>query len=367
VRISVQMYTEWLSTTILRRPPRLVDPHWIDFALQHVEPTFSLTRCFARVVATRRETADMTTLVLRPNRRFGGFVPGQYVPLRVVIGGVAHERCYSVTSEPHEPTLAITVKRQPSGTVSRWVADAARVGDVVEIGQAAGDFVLPPSSEAPLLFIAGGSGITPVSSLIRAALRRRGDTDAVLLYYARRRVDFAFADQLTDLVARHPRFRVRFLPQATGDGCAAAGRFSAGQLSAWAPDYAERDTFVCGPDGLTRAVTRHWADSGLTDRLRREAFAVAPDVDPAERVAASISFRRSARTVESTAPTLLAIAEGAGLRPPTGCRMGICRTCTCTKVSGTVRDRVTGAVDSTAGSRIRICVSEPLGPVTLDL
>jgi ferredoxin len=65
--------------------------------------------------------------------------------------------------------------------------------------------------------------------------------------------------------------------------------------------------------------------------------------------------------------TLLGIAEAAGLRPPTGCRMGICRTCTCTKVSGAVRDRITGAVDTRAGSRIRIYVSEPLGPVTLDL
>lgn len=364
---SVQLFTHTHSTSLVGRRPPLVDPHWIDFALRHLAPTFSLTRCFARVVATRRETADMTTLELRPNGRFGGFAPGQSIPLRVRIGGVTHERCYSLTSEPHEPTLAITVKRQASGTVSRWVADAARVGDVVEIGQAAGDFLLPPSSAVPLLFIAGGSGITPVSSLVRAALRRRGDADVVLLYYARRRADFAFAEQLTDLAARHPRFCVRFLPQTPGDGCAPAGRFSAAQLAACAPDYAQRDTFLCGPEGLTDAVTRHWADAGLTRKLRREAFVVAHDVDPAERAAVSISFRRSARTVESTAPTLLAVAEGAGLRPATGCRMGICRTCTCTKVSGTVRDRVTGAVDSAAGSRIRICVSEPLGPVTLDL
>ena len=345
----------------------LIDAHWMDFAVRHVNPTFSLTRTFARVVASRRETADMTTLVLRPNGRFRGFVPGAYVPVRVAIGGVVHERCYSVTSEPHEPTLAITVKRQPAGMVSRWVADVATVGDVIEIGQAAGDFVLPATSAAPLLFIAGGSGITAVGSLVRAALRRRGDADVVLLYYARRRVDFAFGAELADLAARHRRFRVRLLQQTRDDGCAPAGRFSAAHLAAWAPDYAKRDAFLCGPAGLTQAVTRHWADAGLAHRLRREAFVLAPEGDDAGRAAASISFRRSARTVQSTAPTLLAIAEGAGLRPPTGCRMGICRTCTCTKVSGTVRDRVTGAVDSAPGSRIRICVSEPLGPVTLDL
>ena len=359
---------------MLDRPSApLVDAHWLDFAVQHLDPTFSFTRTLARVVAIRRETADITTLVLAPNGRFRGFVAGQYVPLRVVIGGVVHERCYSPTSEPHERgILAITVKRQPLGTVSRWVADTAAVGDVIEIGPAAGDFVLPdadaePGRAMPLLLIAGGSGITAVRSLARAALQRDANADAVLLYYARRRADFAFAAELEDLAAHHARFRVHFLPQMLDDGRAPAGRFSAAHLAAWAPDYAQRATYLCGPDGLSNAVTRHWADVGLAHRLRREAFGPTPDDDQAERVAASISFRRSVLTVESTAATLLAAAEDAGLRPATGCRMGICRTCTCTKVSGTVRDRVTGAIDSAAGSRIRICVSEPLGPVTLDL
>jgi ferredoxin-NADP reductase len=219
----------------------------------------------------------------------------------------------------------------------------------------------------PLLFVAGGSGITAVRSLLRAALRRRDDADVVLLYYARRRVDFAFADDLAELAARHPRCRVHLLAQQPDEGRAPAGRFSAAHLAAWAPDHALRDTFVCGPPGLMQAVTGHWAAAGLAHALRKEAFVPVPAEDAPDRVASRISFRRSARTVESTAPTLLAIAEGAGLRPPAGCRMGICRTCTCTKLSGTVRDRVTGAVDSAAGSRIRICVSEPLGAVSLDL
>jgi len=350
-----------------RSPTPLVDTHWIDFALQHLDRTFSLTRTFTRVVKTRHETADMTTLVLKPNRRFRGFVPGQYVPVRVAIGGVLHERSYSVTSEPHERTLAITVKRQPTGTVSRWLADEAEPGDVIEIGQAAGDFVLPASAAAPLLFIAGGSGITAVYSLVRAALRRRRDANIVLLYYARGHADLAFARELGELAARHPLFRVAFLPQVLDDGRAPAGRFSSTHLATWAPDYPERDAFLCGPAGLTRAVASYWEDAGLTHKLRREAFVLGSDDDRTDRVAASVSFRRSVRTVQSAAPTLLAIAEEAGLRPSTGCRMGICRTCTCTMVSGTVRDRVTGAIESAAGSRIRICVSEPLGPVTLDL
>lgn len=361
------MFSHFPQSAPPRSRVRLFDSDWIDFALQHWSPTFSLTRTLARIVGTRHETPDMRTLFLRPNRSFRGFTPGQHVPVRVVLGGVVHERCYSLTGDPAEPTLAITVKRQPRGTVSRWLVDAAAVGDVLEIGPAAGTFVLPDAPAAPLLFLAGGSGITPVWSLVREALRRAADADVALLYYARRSADFAFASELAGLAARHPRLRVHLLPQAPDDASAPAGRFSASQLTALVPDYAERDAFLCGPEGLMHAATRHWTDAGLAARLRREEFGPATREDPPGRVAAAVSFRRSGRTVASALPTLLAIAEEAGLRPATGCRMGICRTCTCTKVSGMVRDRVTGAIDASPGSRIRICVSEPLGPVTLDL
>jgi ferredoxin-NADP reductase len=239
---------------------------------------------------------------------------------------------------------------------------------VLGLGVAAGDFVLPSPLPARFLFIAGGSGITAVQAVLRAALRARHDADAVLLYYARRPADFAFAGELRDLASRHPGFGVHFLAQRPVDGTAPAGHFSAAHLAAWAADHAERQTFVCGPAGLMRAVARHWTDAGLSDRLRSEAFAPLPDEDGArDRESVPVHFRRSTRTVMGAQATLLGIAEAAGLRPPTGCRMGICRTCTCTKVSGAVRDRITGAVDSSAGSRIRLCVSEPLGPVTLDL
>lgn len=350
------------------RAATLPDPHWIDFVLQHFDCTLSVTRTLARLEAIRVETPDMKTFVLRPATGPVAFAAGQSVPVRVILGGVVHERSYSPTSAPGEPTLAISVKRHPDGTVSRWLHDRAAVGDVLELGAAAGDFILPSPLPARILLIAGGSGITAVRAVLHEALRVRHDADAILLQYARRPADFAFADELCDLASRHPGLRVNFLVQQPEDGTAPAGHFSATHLDAWAPDHAERETFVCGPAGLMRAVARHWAHAGLSDRLRSEAFAPPPDNDGAQdRESVSVHFRRSVRTVEGAQSTLLGIAEAAGLRPPTGCRMGICRTCTCTKVSGTVRDRITGAVDTRAGSRIRLCVSEPLGPVTLDL
>ena len=350
------------------RDATLPDPHWVDFVLQHFDPALSVTRTLARLEAVRVETPDTKSFVLRPATAPIAFIAGQSVPVRVVLGGVVHERQYSPTSAPGDPRLVITVKRHRDGIVSRWLHDRAAPGDVLELGAASGDFTLPAPLPARLLLIAGGSGITAVRAVLHAALRARHDPDVVLLYYARRPADFAFADALRALAHRHARLRLHFLAQQPADGTAPAGHFSAAHLDAWAADYAARHTFVCGPAGLMRAVAAHWADAGVSDRLRSEAFAPPSDDGAApDREAVPVHFRRSSSTVALAHPTLLAIAEAAGLRPPTGCRMGICRTCTCTKLSGAVRDRVTGAVDRTAGSRIRLCVSEPLGPVTLDL
>lgn len=342
----------------------LPDRHWIDFALSHVSKTARVARTLARVEQIVVETGDVKTFIVRPNANFGGFKPGQYVPVRVEIDGVRHERHYSLTGDAEAPTLSFTVKRQPRGLVSNWLHDHLRRGDVIEIGDAAGDFVLPDALPERLLFIAGGSGITPVYSLITSALKQRTNADIVLLYYARTAADFAFAVALSDLTIGCPNFRVELIAEQ-GAECR-TGRFSAVQLAELALDFAERETYVCGPAGLMNAVTTLWKENGLTERLHREVFSPATE-DAVTAAVVPVNFRRSQRTVENNRPTLLQTAEAAGLRPANGCRMGICHTCTCTKISGVVRDKVTGAIDNTPGSRIRICVSEPLGPVTLDL
>jgi ferredoxin-NADP reductase len=346
----------------------LPDRHWVDFVLQHLDPALSLTRNRARIVAIRPETPDTSTFVLCPARPVA-FVPGQSVPVRVTLGGVVHVRPYSPTGTPGAPTLSITVKRQRGGTVSGWLHERAVVGDLVELGDPVGDFVLPPSFPARLLFVAGGSGITAVYALLCGALRARHEIDATLLYYARRSADFAFASELRALERRHPALRVHLLAQQPDDGTPPAGRFSPAQLDTLVPDHLHRETFACGPAALLDAVAAHWRDAGLASRLHRESFEplLDPDGGAGERAAVQVSFLRSVRTVDGGGATLLSIAESAGLRPPSGCRMGICRTCTCTKVAGTVRDRVTGAINDAPMSRIRLCVSEPLGPVTLDL
>jgi ferredoxin-NADP reductase len=342
----------------------LLNEHWVDFMLGHFSATLSVSRTLARIEAIHTETPDTLTFVVRPNRFFRGFKPGQFIPVRINIYGVVHERYYSLTGEPGAETLAFTVKRQPGGRVSNWMHEELAIGDVIELGAAGGDFVFPEIMPERLLLIAGGSGITPIYSLTRAALRANADADVTVLYYARSAKDFAFADHLQALAGLHRNFHLHFFSE---DGSTeGAGRFSADHLRAHAADFATRETYVCGPSGLMGAVAQLWRKHGVEKNLHREVFSLAIDSE-AKTAVVPVNFRRSQRTVENNRPTLLETAEAAGLKPASGCRMGICHTCVCTKVSGVVRDRVTGATDATPGSRIRICVSEPLGPVTLDL
>ncbi len=352
-----------LSTTLVN----LVGESWLDFALGHIDPMLAVSRTLARVVAVKKETATATSIELLPNKNWSGFTPGQFVPVRVIIHGVIHERCYSITSQPDAETLQITVKRHPGGQVSNWIADHLAVGTVIELGRVAGDFILPSALPEKLLFIAGGSGITPIYSMIREALQHHPDADIVLAYYSHRIADTIFLKELQDLQAAHSKFRLQLCVTGKSRGSDLINaRFSERQLKDYCSDVAERSAWVCGPAGLIEAVNTYYEAAGQHEQLHKEYFGLPPLVRTAD-ASVEITYLKSKRTQETQEPTLLQAAEQAGLNPKSGCRMGICNTCSCTKTEGKVRNILTGEIDSGESSRIRLCISEPVSAVTLDL
>lgn len=354
-----------LSTA--RRFGKLFDNYWLDFAVSHFNPLFSTSRTMARVLARQQDTAAGMRIDLEPNGNWEGFVPGQFVPVRISIDGVVRERCYSIISEAGSSTVTIAVKRQENGLVSGYIHDQLRVGDIIELGAAGGEFVLPAELPAKLLFIAGGSGITPVYAMVRQALSLRPQADIVLAFYARHYADFMLLDSLDALKDSHPGLRIQLC--LTGEQAFAedvVGRFSSAQLQTFCADADQRETFVCGPAGLIEAVVAHCAAEGRSEHCHKEYFGL-PPVERAADASAEVRYEKAGLTVETRQPTLLQAAEEAGLKPKFGCRMGICNTCTCTKREGVTRNVVTGEIDATPNSQIRICVSEPLSAVTLDL
>ena len=337
----------------------LVDEHAFRFYASRVDPLASSTRVFARVEAVRAEAHDVRSFVLRPNAHWRGFHAGQHVPLSVEIAGVRRTRLYSPSSAPADARVTLTVKRHPGGRVSGLLHDRLAPGDVVELGPPLGDAVLPDPVPPKILLIGGGSGITPLMSIVRDVVDRGLATDVVVANYASTTRELIFADELQALERRHSNLHVALLATR------ASGRFCASHVDGFAADAAERCTFACGPVGFVEAVHGLWRDRGYPRSPRSEAF-VAAAVGEARDVA--LHFVRSSREVRGTSHRpLLAQAEAAGLRPPSGCRMGICLSCACRKRSGTVKNLVTGAVSAEPDEDVRLCISVPLTDVALDL
>jgi len=345
---------------------RLLLDRQARFWLRELEPTWSIGEIRARVVAVIAETPDVKTFVLRPNRAWRGHLAGQYTTVEVEIDGARFRRCYSIASAPGDALLAITVKQLPGGRVSGWLHGHVRPGSVLGLAAAAGDFVLPRPMPAKLLMVSGGSGITPIMSMLRDLAAQRAVPDVVLVHHARSAEDVIFSAQLHEMAGRHRGLRVL---RCLGDGASGPGRFDEERLSTLVPDLAERETFLCGPPSLMKRVERLWAYVGAGHRLHSERFAppVARAPVASRELAVTVTLSRSGRSFAASSGTLLEQLERAGERPSFGCRMGLCRTCRCRKLTGSVENVLTGAVSSEPDEDIQPCISVARSDVELGL
>ena len=348
----------------------LTTPHGVDRYVELVRPAFSLRDVRAEVVAVRRATGRSVTLALRPNANWQGFRAGQFVRLSVEVDGVRHTRCYSPASSAHVGDLIeLTAHAQPDGIVSPFLRACARPGTVVSLSQAEGDFALPDERPDALLLISGGSGITPAMSMLRTLCHEGYRGPVAFVHYARDEHDVAYAQQLAELAAGHANVRLLRGFSRRPDAGELHGRFAREHVGAAGVDPARALTFVSGPNPLVDAVRTTWAQDALEQRLFVERFsppAPAP-LDADAVVAGSVRFARSGVAATGTAAPLLDQAEAAGLTPKSGCRMGICHTCTSRKLDGAVRDLRTGEISTAPDELIQICVNAPVGDVTLDI
>lgn len=304
------------------------------------------TLSLARVVA---ETDDARSLVFdvpaELEARFG-YSPGQFLTLRIpsdLTGSVA--RSYSLSSSPHTgDQLTVTVKRTREGYASNWLCDNAAAGMKVDVLQPSGMFV-PKDLDADFLLIAAGSGVTPVMSILKSALKE--GTGAVTLLYANQDENSViFADTLRELAEQYPgRLTVvHWLESLQGLPSRAA-------FAALARPYADRDAFICGPGPFMSAVE----EALKTDlemphsRVHLEVFQSIEgdpfaeivfeesDEDPSDN--ATVEVTLDGETHEFSWPRntkLLDLLLSKGLDAPFSCRQGACSACACMVLEGDV-------------------------------
>ncbi len=171
----VHMFTETLTKRVRRSAllDLLTGPHGVDRYTELVDPIWTRGDARARIVGVRRSTPRSVTLTLAPNRAFTGFRAGQHINLSVEIDGRRRTRPYSPANAEGDATIELTVGRHDGGLVSTYLFEHARPGMVVGLDSVGGDFTLPARPAGRILFVSGGSGITPVMSMLRT-LRARG-------------------------------------------------------------------------------------------------------------------------------------------------------------------------------------------------
>jgi stearoyl-CoA 9-desaturase NADPH oxidoreductase len=346
-----------LTTTRLLRSnlvDLLVGPHGIDRYLELIRPQMTVNDARAKVIAVRRQTARSVTLVLAPNAAWRGFRAGQFVRVGVEIDGIRRTRTYSPASgEGDTRQLELTVTVHPDGLVSRHLHRSLKPGAVVHLGDAAGDFVLPTLRPERIALISGGSGITPVLSMLRTLCAEGYDGEIAFIHYARTAADFLYRREVEALAIAHPNIHVSYV--ATREG---GEHVSPTTLDGF------DDAAVCGPPALIEAVKQLLPEG----RVLAETF-TPPSVTLAAGATAegTLHFIRSGRTAPIADGSLLEQVEAAGLTPEFGCRMGICHTCTCRKTAGAVRNVLTGEVSDEEDEDIQLCVTVPAGDVALEL
>ncbi len=310
------------------------------------------------------------------------FQPGQYLTLRHEVGGQDLRRSYSICAAAGEG-LRVGVRRVEGGAFSTWLHTSLRPGQSIEVMEPQGRFgaaiaAAPAGRPMHVLGIAGGSGITPILSILKTLLARQDGTRFTLLYGNRNAASTMFKEELEDLKNRyltrlslHPVFSREQVDSPLNTGRLDRDKVAAFLRLAGPVDHA----FVCGPHALNDEAEAALLQAGLApDRIHVERFGVPPAVAAAvshapqagDATTARVSVVRDGltREVAFTAQdeSILAAASRAGLDVPFSCKSGVCATCRAKLVEGRVRmDRnfALEKADLDAGF-ILTCQSHPL-------
>ena len=312
------------------------------------------------------------------------FKAGQHLTLRTELGGEEIRRNYSLCVAPDEGQIKVTVKRIAGGAFSNWVGDQLAVGDTLDVMTPHGSFTteFDPARQRHFVAFAGGSGITPVMSLIRTALKTEPNSRFTLFYGNRDSSSIIFLEPLADLKDRYlGRFELyHFLSDEEGDVELFNGMLDRATCDE-AIDHLVADPqaidawFICGPGPMMDAAEAALTDRGVPkERIHIERFlagrpsaALAAQMAQLQEKAAgltlSVTLDGRTRKVEFTEANILDSARESGLPAPFACKAGVCATCRAKVTRGKVEMAARyGLTDEEiADGYVLTCQSVPVG------
>lgn len=306
------------------------------------------------------------------------FQAGQYLTVKVQINGEELRRSYSIFTAPGEDDFGFTVKRLKGGKVSNYLIDNFSEGDSMELMTPEGNFTLTanPAAQRDHYFISGGSGITPVMSMIQTVLEEEPMSKAFLIYCNRNEDSIIFKNKLQKLENKYAgQFILRHVlsqpstEKASGikgifgkkvsswDGW--TGRIDAGKLQLFFDENeshsGEDHYYMCGPEGLIQTTENYLSNKGISsDRMHKEYFTTADvseeqkeqNISSSEACTAEVSLNGENFTVEIPSDkTVLEALLDMGKDAPYSCTSGACSTCVAKVSEGEVEMDVCFALD----------------------
>jgi ferredoxin-NADP reductase/MOSC domain-containing protein YiiM len=345
-----------------------------------------------KVARMDRESRDVVSLVLEPadGRPLTVPLPGQFVVLRLPPQADAPPvlRSYSLSGLPDAARYRIAIKEEPYGIASTYLTTRLRAGDVLDVSSPRGAFTLQ-RGDRPVVLLSAGVGVTPVLAILHALAAHAAPRLVWWIYGARSSLDHPFAREVRGLLVNLPQARshVRYSrPEATdrpGVDFDAAGRLTLTALEELGVPR-EADFYLCGPAAFLKDFTAGLGGWGVArDRVHTEVFGSgqpttpgvkevprglphAPAGSPGE--GPSISFARAGLTVswDPKFQSLLELAEACDVPVRWSCRTGVCHTCECGLVSGSVTYDPE-PLEPPADENLLICCSRPRDDLVIDM
>ena len=325
-----------------------------------------------KLSSIQRQTSDTVTLRFPlPGGKPLGAKPGQFLTFDWVVDGKKLPRSYSISSSPlRTDYVEVTVKQQ--GVVSSFLNRDAKEGLKVEAHGPFGQFYFDERQHPRIVLFAGGSGITPIMSMLRYIEEAAVDTEITLFYAVHTEQDVIFREELDRLKRRLPRLRCTVVASTPGvDWPGPRGRMNRVLIEEQLGEIGQQTFFLCGPTGFMASVKEILLSLGArTEQIRQERFTIGtPDPARATAVMYTVEFVRSGGKYEcSSADSLLTCAERQGIDIPSSCRVGQCGTCATRVLDGEVEMETEEGLEPALGAQgyRLLCVGRARGPVRLD-
>ncbi len=296
-----------------------------------------------RVAEVIDETPDAKTIVLEfPSGEPFRYQAGQFLTFLFTINGEEIRRAYSFSSSPHGDAkrASVTVKRIADGVGSNFIHTNVKAGDLLRIIGPSGDFTIPirPGEKRRLVFVAGGSGITPIRSLTETLLATEPEVEIELIYGNRGETDIIFRKRLDELAAQYPNLKLTHVLQEPPDGWPGPAGMVTGQtVLDLVADRKDKAYYLCGPQAMMDGITPALRAAGVAERnIHIERF-VTPHKEERPTAPMAVTFLSSGRTVtQHPGDTILETGLDNAVPLDYSCTMGGCGVCRVKLVSGTV-------------------------------